>query len=293
MSRNYHGTRPVPIEDPDELRAVEHIRGRLAKVPELLERWNKVAGANASPKSQLARDDEVTGWLLLSSYAHHNLNHASDCLRALKDMIPMDEARPLPFVAHYPIARSGLEAASLALWILHPDDPQARIERHLRNVWREISDETSLMKASEDVAPPELGPLLDKQRKSSKAWKKKYVNQIRTAASRAGVVDPTLSSYTVGFAEIVNGASSSTGLLGGYGEMVWRMISGLSHPSMLRAVRFMPHMKVADHGNGVHGVQITNNMATLQFTVDALVLHFHTAVETLARRKIQIGSSAR
>ncbi|MGY1552884.1 hypothetical protein ACW5CM_13985 [Microbacterium sp. A588] len=289
MDGGYHGTRAVPIEDADELVIVQRIRDRLALVPALLDRWNRTAGVDAGPRSELAVDDELTHWTHLSSYAHHNLNHAGDCLRALTVLIPPEGPLAIPFVAHYPVARSGLEASSIALWILNPDDPKVRIQRHLRNLWREVSDESSLVNASENLALPEMLHLLDRQRKQQKAWKKRYVDQIRAVAARAGVEDPTTAKYLVGFAEIVRDATASTGLPGGYGEMVWRMISGLSHPSMLRSVRFMPRTELADYGNGVIGVQVTNDTATLQYTVDALFLQFQTALELLGRRKIQIG----
>lgn len=164
-----------------------------------------------------------------------------------------------------------------------------RIERHLRNLWREVSDEASFTGASERLAPDELLHLVDRQRKGQKAWKRKYVDQIRAVAARADVADPTLGRYAVGFAEIVREATAATGLPGGYGEMVWRMISGLSHPSMLRSVRFMSRTELADRENGMVNVEITNNTQTLQYTVDALVLQLTTALDVLALRKLKIG----
>lgn len=289
MADEYHGSRAIPIEDADELAAVAHIRGRLARVPTLVQRWNRVAGVSVGPRSELAVDDALTHWTRISSHVHHNLNHAVDCLRALSVLIPPEGDLAIPFVAHYPVARSGLEGASIALWILHPSDPRQRAERYIRNLWREVNDEASFVSASERLAPEELHHLLDRQRKQQKAWKKKYVDQIRQVAARAEVADPTVAGFVVGFAEIVREATEATGLPGGHGEMVWRMISGLSHPSMLRSVRFMPHTELVDLGNGVIGVQVTNDTMTLRYTVDALILQLTTAIELLARRKIQIG----
>ncbi|UYO96387.1 hypothetical protein OED01_12345 [Microbacterium sp. M28] len=291
MGDEYHGSRAVPIQDATELASVDHIRGRMALVPGLIERWNRIAGVTANPRSELAVDDALTHWTRISSHVHHNLNHAVDCLRALSVLIPAEGELAIPFVAHYPVARSGLEAASIALWILHPADSRQRAERYIRNLWREVNDEASFVGASERLAPEELVHLLDRQRKQHKAWKKKYVDQIRAIAARADVADPTQARFSVGFAEIVREATEATGLPGGHGEMVWRMISGLSHPSMLRTVRFMQHTEHADYGDGVLGVQVTNDTATLQYTVDAVVLQLKTAMELLARRKIQIGQS--
>lgn len=289
MTDGYYGSRAIPIEDPSELAAVQHIRDRLALVPQIAERWNRIARGNAGPRSELAFDDAVTHWTRVSSHVVHNLHHAVDCLRALSVLIPPEGELTIPYVAHFPVARSGLEAASTALWILHPDDPRQRIERHLRNLWREVSDEASFTGASERLAPEELLHLVDRQRKGQKAWKRKYVDQIRAVAARTGVADPTLGRYAVGFAEITREATVATGLPGGYGEMVWRMISGLSHPSMLRTVRFMARTELADREDGMLNMQITNDTQTLQYTVDALVLQLTTALDVLARRKLKIG----
>lgn len=268
---------------------MQHVRARLALVPPLTERWNRIARGKAGPRSELALDDAVTHWTRVSSHVVHNLHHAIDCLRALGVLIPPEGELTIPYVAHFPVARSGLEAASTALWILHPDDPRQRIERHLRNLWREVSDEASFTGASERLAPDELLHLVDRQRKGQKAWKRKYVDQIRAVAVRAGVADPTLGRYAVSFAEITREATAATGLPGGYGEMVWRMISGLSHPSMLRSVRFMHRTELTDHEDGMVNVEISNDTQTLQYTVDALVLQLTTALDVLALRKLKIG----
>lgn len=289
MMGDFHGVHAIPMADAEELENVRAIRSRLSLVPELLERWNRVSRVSAGPRSELAQDDSVTNWTHVSSHAHHSLNHAADCLRALTTLIPPEGPLSIPFVAHYPVARSGLEAASVALWVLHPDDPKLRVERHLRNLWREVRDEASLSNASESYVQEEQVPILDRHRKAQKAWKKRYVDQIRRVAARASVPDPTTVKHVVGFAEIVRQATEATGVMGGYGEMVWRLISGLSHPSMLRSIHFMRGTEMAVNDDGIISMQVTNDTETLRFTVDALVLQFQTAVETLGQRKIRIA----
>ncbi|NUJ89664.1 hypothetical protein HOW07_16740 [Plantibacter sp. MCCC 1A11337] len=292
MAEELHGIHAVPMVDAEALATVSAIRNRLSVVPELLDRWNRVSRVGAGPRSELAQDDIITSWTHLSSHAHHSLNHAADCLRALTTLIPSGGPLSIPLVAHYPVARSGLEAASVALWVLHPDEPKARVERHLRNLWREVRDEASLSNASENYVRDGQAPMLDQHRKGQKAWRKRYVDQIRGVAGRAGVPDPTLVKHAVGFAEIVGQATEATGVMGGYGEMVWRLISGLSHPSMLRSIHFMHGTEMAVDDDGLVNMQVTNNVETLRLTVDALLLQFQTAVETLGRRKIQIAQSS-
>lgn len=130
-----------------------------------------------------------------------------------------------------------------------------------------------------------LSHMLDRGRKQLKAWRRKHVDQIREVARRSGVPDPTLSSRTVGFAEIVREASAVVGLRGVFGETVWREISGLSHPSMMRSVRAMDIEEMVDHGDGTLGATLTSSAGKSRYSVEAAHLAFITAVERFGERK--------
>jgi hypothetical protein len=247
------------------------------------------------PRSQLALDDEATDWFRISHAATNYLIHASDALDALHTLIPSDGELELHYMAHFPVARSALEAASLALWILAPDDPKQRIERHLRNVWREVSEEDALanmliQSVAEDEVP--LSRNVDKDRKRQKRWKRKRIDYIRAVVKRTGVRDPTLSDWKVGFGEIVRDATGTVGLPAMYGEVVWRILSGVSHPSMIRAVRTMSHDQQWDNGDGTLHVLMTSDVGTVQFSLEAAMVQFRYAVEAYGRRAIRPGDPA-
>lgn len=291
--RDYAGFRQVPVEGKGELAAVAAMRARLRTVPAVLERWDRVAKIPPKPASQLALDNAASGWRQVSHGLTHQLHHAADTLTALAVLIPPEGPITIPYVAHYPIARSALEAASLALWILAPEDPRMRVERHIRNAWREVSADAELKAVAmrEIAADPALGltAKLDRGRKETKAWKKKHVTQIRACAKRVGVSDPTQSDRTVGFAEIVRDASAVTGVRPAFAEMVWREISGLSHPSMMRAMNTMNVEEIVDHGDGTLGAMFTSNTAKGKYSIEAAMLTFTTAVELFGRRAITPG----
>jgi hypothetical protein len=290
---DYSGFREVPINDPEELVVVAALRARLALVPSAIERWNRVAKIRPKSGSQIALDDAASGWRQVSHGLSHQLNHAADTLNALTVLIPPTGPLTLPYVAHYSVARSALEAASLALWILGPEDPRVRMGRHVRNAWREVSADAEMkavaFKAA--AADPSMGlaSMLDQGRKQTKAWKSKHVNQIRDCAKRVGAPDPTQSDRTVGFAEIVRDASIAGGMKGVYGEMVWREISGLSHPSTMRSVHSQGMEEVVDNGDGTLGAVFTSDAAKGRYSVEAAYLAFTTAVELYGRRKIRPG----
>lgn len=287
------GLRKTPIEDPAGLSAIEALRARLAHVPEAMARWSRVARINPKVGSEIALDNDACGWRQLSHGVTHHLNHAADTLNALTILIPPAGGFALPYIAHYPVARSALEAASLALWILSPDDPKIRIERHIRNAWREVSADAELKAVAlkSAAADPSMGltELLDRGRKETKAWKSKHVAQIRGCADRIGVSDPTVSNHTVGFAEVIRDASAATGVRGVYGEMVWREISGLSHPSMMRSMRSQDFEEIVDHGDGTLSAVFTSDAAKVKLSVEAASLAFNNAVEQFGQRKIRPG----
>ena len=290
---HYSGFHRFAINNPAELAAVAALRARLALVPDAIARWGRVAEIRPKSGSQIALDDAASGWRQVSHGLAHQLNHAADTLNALTVLIPPTGPLTLPYVAHYPVARSALEAASLALWILAPEDPRLRIERHIRNAWREVSADADMkavvFKAA--AADPSMGlsSMLDKGRKQTKSWKNKHVTQIRACAKRVGVTDPTLTDRTVGFAEIVREASAATGVRGVYGEMVWREISGLSHPSTMRSVHSQSIEEVVDHGDGTLGAVFTSDAVKGKYSVEAAFLAFTTAVDLFGQRKIRPG----
>ncbi|MDZ8275663.1 hypothetical protein R2Q81_06815 [Microbacterium aquimaris] len=250
----------------------------------------------AKPGSELALDDEATSWTNISHAVSNYLLHAADSLNGLHTLIPTETKVQIPYIAHFPVARSSLEASSLALWILAPDNPKVRIERHLRNVWREVSEDDDLVRrviiATEADPERALVGGVDRHRKQRKAWKKKRVDYIRRVAARTCVPDPTESRWTVGFAEIVRDATKATELPGVYGEIVWRLISGLSHPSMIRSTRTMSVEEQRHNGDGTLDVLMTSDVATIQFSLEAALLQFSSAVETYAARAIRPGDPA-
>lgn len=238
--RGNYGFRSESIEDPQELRKIADFRRRIRQISLLLELWQKVSESERLADSQLALDDEITAWRHLSSGVNYSLNFASDNLRMLHQIHREDASDPLPFVASYPLARSALEAGALAHWVLAPEDPRERVTRHLRNAARELFEETSLRNYAFDLAEsaPELITIsrskLGEQRRHLTAWKKKHSGQIAECARRIGIASP-VGGRRVGYSDIVGDATEAAGLARWNGVLVWMQISGLTHPSFMRA----------------------------------------------------------
>lgn len=293
---HYFGMVSESITDETELALLSALRSRIAQIPASLTAWQRVSRVREKPNSQIAMDDQATAWRHLSSGINHQLNHAADALRSLHVLMPPEGDFQLPYVAHFPVARSALEAASLAVWILAPDDPRLRIGRHLRNAWREVSEDAAMQTAILDAIETDeslgLKSHLDKGRKQFKRWKKRHVDQIRRVARAFGLPDPTESAWKVGFAEVVREATATVGLPSIDGEVVWRQLSGLSHPSLIRATQSMNIREVHEHADGRLGVVITSDATTVKYAVEATHLQFKEAVRIFGRRKLQPGDAA-
>jgi hypothetical protein len=226
-----YGLSMQTVTDPAELKLARVLNVRLDRVEPFLDRWSRVAHANAGAASELAFDDRYSAWRQLSHTVHGALNLAADNLRAFRDLVRPDGELKVPQLAHYSLLRSALEGGFLALWILHPDDPAVRIDRLIRAAAAELEDEDALAKqAIEAYAtdPDKLasGAAMDKARKENKRRHKKHADQIAGVAREFGLKDPTAERWKVGYAEIVREATGTTGVKAYFGETTWRMISG-------------------------------------------------------------------
>lgn len=90
------------------------------------ERTSKKPAA-IKPGSDLDADDQATDYLHVSHMVTTSLLHAVDHLHCLKTLIV--EAKMLHTSAPFTLIRSAVENASVAVWLLAPEDPQ---ERRLR-----------------------------------------------------------------------------------------------------------------------------------------------------------------
>jgi len=282
------------VTDPAELNTARELLKRLEAVEPLIARWAKVDGVVAKASSELALDDEHSAWRQLSHAVNGGLHLALDNLRAFRDLVRPEMRLFLPQFAHYSLLRSALEGASLALWLIAPDDPKERIQRLLRTATAELHDEDVLSsRAIEGISSdPErsfTGSEIDQARKQKKQRHKKHIAQIRVVARKLGIDDPTSASWTVGYAEIVREATAPIGIRGYMAESVWRQISGLAHPSLMRMTARSDLEVVSENRDGSLYAILTTDIGLTKTAFEAALLNATHAVEGVAARKIRIG----
>lgn len=284
--------------DPDELELAGRLNARLEMVEPLLAKWARVSRAKSSPRSELHADDHHSAWRQLSHTVSGALNLSADNLRAFRDLVRPAGELLIPQVAHYSLLRSALEGGSLALWILHPDEPATRVGRLLRAAAAELDDDNALSKQvigalANDDEQPVARSIIEAARRDHRKRNQKHAEQIGRVARAFGLDDPTSTRWKVGYAEIVRDATAATGVKPYYGETTWRLISGLCHPSLTRSAARSNVEEVLDNGDGTLHAVMTSDLGLTRTAFEAAWLNMSTAVDLLGARKLRPADVAR
>lgn len=109
------------------------------------------------PSSQLAEDDIASSPYQVSHCARWCLNSGVDHLHALKSLI-IDTG--LHSSAPYSLVRGALETLAAGFWLLHPPEPNMRIERGLRWWAKNFKDQDSATRGRNLASYKPLEPKL-------------------------------------------------------------------------------------------------------------------------------------
>ncbi|UTX53374.1 hypothetical protein [Leucobacter aridicollis] len=286
---NYFGS--VPLAEESDFTTLAEIRDRLAAAEGLFETWRRLAKATPKENSEWAADQRVTGPWMLSTSVFSALHHAGDSINTLREMLGGNERIVLPYMAHFAVARSGIEAASLAIWLLAPDQQPERIDRHIREIWREVNEESKIYASAIEISESDpayrLSMTVDTARKDRKKRNNQHKRYIRDMARAHGLKDPCEMRHAVGFREITGAAAQSAGISSAIGEMVWSELSSLSHPSTLRAMRSNVEIVSDDPEKEIVQAQISTSIPTIGLAVNANLRLFEHALELVQRRKLR------
>jgi hypothetical protein len=288
-----YGFAPLEITDPEELELLAKLQKRLRAVPGLLSWWGRLSNAEPLSHSEMHLDDKFTSWSRISTASRYALDHTSDNLRVLHGML--NDRETLPFIATYPLVRSALEGAGLALWMLGPNDPNERVRRHVLNRARELFEENSFRKEALASAGAHRAELsfsssdIVRAEKERKEWYRTHRSEILSTASRIGMADPTSGRSVIGFKKIVGEAHATIDLPAAYGEMIWSQVSGLAHPSLLRAVSTLNMSNSTDNADGTVHVSMSSKVGTVFSAVVAALLLFKNALGAYSVRIEQAG----
>ncbi|MCT2224091.1 hypothetical protein [Microbacterium paraoxydans] len=284
----------VPVTDADELDASRVLTERLLQIDPLLERYATIAQLRAKPASELGEDDRRTSWLHLSHFVASCMSMATDSLAATTQLLlPDGEQLEHRVTAHFPLLRSALESASTALWLLRPDDQRERIIRLLQLRTTDIDYDLTLVKAAAklaDLSTSEGRSASQAAIRGSVARRKRHMHQMTKIAEAEGISVDDYTGGAPGHGVIVEQATDYPDLNGGYASTVWRLISGLTHPSPLRMMSTSKHGGTVDNEDGTLYVVASMNLAHTTNALLAAMMTYRQATETLAARVARIHS---
>jgi hypothetical protein len=246
-------------------------------------------------RSQLAADNRATGWIQLSHQVTAYMNLAADNVRALASMLIVADKLEVPLHAHYPVMRAALEGSAQAKWILESDSHVERVRRGLSARFSEERQDQRLYQAQR-LAVVLHNPALEREmNRGDEQERTKHVamlREIRRCAEALGVDWGTVCSGSPGMETMLRRVGGAGPVPGEYVASVWKVLSGLAHPSASRAVKHTHLEELRESSGGVVTVRVT---ASLQQTLQGLVATqglFTDAVALYQRRLLTPHSAS-
>jgi hypothetical protein len=223
------------------------------------------------PKSPLAGDARNSESLQVAHAAWAGIVHSIDHLHALRALLI--QAQVLNLGAPYTLARSAMENAATAVWLLEPAQRLERLRRRLKLAHHEAWEEGELHK---------LLP--------AKALKGKRSAQERMAAIRALAVQGGLDASAVAgrfsYEKVIKAAAKTTlreddkpdpDKLSSeeLAAVMWRLCSGFAHGRTWASMSWLERQVVRTEA-GVHTLQLTGGEIQRVVTVALLPCAFTT-----------------
>lgn len=287
---------PFEVTDADELAHAATIRKRLEQSLILLQRFDLASDEYAPAGSIIAGDDEATTPFQTSHTVVNALTMATENIRALHRLLLVDDQLVVPMYAHYPVMRSILEAASLARWILAPEGRQERVLRSLRARAEDSAQDHYLRK--NEIATLHSMDVIDTD---PETWNRhieeaEASNALRNAADQKGIRDLAQSHglswqtvkgglppwvHLIESVSMVDRSVEWNTIPGSYTAGLWKVMSGLSHPSVSRSVNHSSLDRIADSGDREPGTFLGKLSASLDWTQQALTVTLNATSEAI------------
>lgn len=280
----------IPTTDPAELAYAEQVRHQLRNLGIALELYESVRAKGLAAGSELAADDAATAWMQLSHLVNVFLNMAADNLRAFRDLIGADDDGnfTLPLYAHYPVLRSALEAAAHAKWILKPDSQQERVTRMLQARTTDLKRDDELHEETLKAAVLHGSTDADLIRRGEQAHRDartKAKTKIRDIAGTLDLERGRIGSGLPNIITILRNTGQLADVPGQYVSSIWKIMSGLAHPSASRATHYSDIQILSTDSAGVHSTRMTASMNWTHQSLLVGVATFFDAIQLYDQRR--------
>ncbi|QIZ97777.1 hypothetical protein [Leifsonia sp. PS1209] len=263
---------------------------RLAYLARLIENVDAHASTFfdlAAPASELEADDAQLGPFQLSHLVGHCLAVSLDAQRTVLLVLRNPETGGLrvPMIGLYPLLRTVMEANSLAIWLLMPDDRAERLRRAIRARMDDVKHDTSFSVAATEVEVGDDKPTLsrkNKMRRDREKSARETKRQLRDLATQAGISVDDVNVGLPGFGSIIGEAAPALGLSTNIPKATWHFVSGLTHPSLSRSV-MGSNVEWVDEDPTSQAL-FTANFDNTAWAMDAAIYSHLTALKLVAWR---------
>ena len=275
----------------DQLEPTVLLRQRLAYRLDMVASFRAHLGEGVSelakPDSEMRSDDDVLQPFHLSHEISHTIAMALDALGTL-ELILRDPSGTLriPLFGVYPVARQALEAAATGLWIVAPDNPVVRRTRTLRLYTQEAREEASLVSEFLKDRPGDVS-----QERKRKARQRQAQSAMPTRIEKILEVAGTVG---LDAAEVRKGVPSMRALLDEVDTLnpmpraatraIWQYLSGLAHPSQLRAIQASDLELSATSDPGISHARMTAKEEMILLSLDVALTLAGDLLDVAARR---------
>ena len=245
----------------------------------------------AVPGSELQIDDSMMGYMQTSHLIDGCLSISIDAMTTARLVLQSptnDGPLRVPMRGLYPLARSSLEAASLALWLVQPEDRRTRLTRSLQARWEDVNRDDQLVQtfsATTDGDGRDQISYNQKVRRENSRDVRAKKAAIRRLAKAAGIDESEFNRGLPGFGAIVGEAAEGTPVRPHLARGVWHFVSGLTHPSSSRTLSAsVVELEEDDQSAPVVRARFTADLTLVHTALFAAATTHNAALATISAR---------
>ncbi|MBF4568248.1 hypothetical protein ITJ57_05645 [Plantibacter sp. VKM Ac-2880] len=262
--------------------------GKIQELPRAYERAYEVKPLRESIR---AADDIATGSLSIGQYVQYCLAQAVDACVGIEHLVSTPRGLAIPLVATYPLARTAIESACTALWVMRPPARRERVLRRLQATQDELAYEKSFIVAA---SASQQASARESMKRVNAKGARETRRQMRRVADASGIEWAEYERGLPGWEKVVDEAGdlfnvNSSSLLVG----AWKFTSGLTHPSFMRGLVAHEFLQTADSGDaeGAHEVRgrLTGDPAWITSTATAAQVMTLRAIAMLRVTKAMVN----
>ena len=265
-------------------------------VERIIGHHEKIAGITPKPRSVMGVDDRLTVPVQLSHAVGYAISVAVDNLKALIALLETKDGLVIYQVAQYPLLRSAIESAAVAVWLLGPEDRQTRILRLLKVRMDEVIYDQALIKrmaADHEGDTHEERSKANEMRRRARDKRREMTAALATIATHRDIAYEDYEKGQPGWFQLIDEAAQyAFAARKDIAASTWMALSGLTHPSSARGLMFSVLEEFTDPVDGVHTTRISGSAQSVAMGAAAAVLFLNAAQQLNRNHRLQIDGSS-